>query len=67
MGTGARKATRNLGFSASKYLRYLYLICVHRGGIAVVWLGKIKDRFVAMKQFPKTSGKQVDQSAYIEF
>ena len=32
-----------------------------------MWLGKKDDRYVAMKQFPKLQGKQVDSSAYVEF
>jgi hypothetical protein len=44
------------------------LACSFRGGIAVVWLGKRDDRLVAMKQFPlKSSSKQVDQSAQVEY
>jgi hypothetical protein len=34
-----------------------------RGGIAVVWLGKVNDKLVAMKQFPVKANKQVDSSA----
>lgn len=37
-----------------------------KGGIAVVWLGKKNDRLVAMKQFPKSQGKNFDSSAYVE-
>ena len=43
-----------------------------RGGIAVVWLGKKTNSDgekvqVAIKQFPKTSNGQVDNSATIEW
>lgn len=36
---------------------------VGRGGIAVVWLGKRDDQYVAMKQFPIKANKLVDTSA----
>ena len=39
---------------------------IHRGGIAVVWLGKRDGQDFAMKQFPKQSGNKVDPSAYVE-
>ena len=65
LGIGVLKATKNLKYSESKfhwYYLHIYLlsICEHRGGIAVVWLGKKNDKLVAMKQFPKVKGKSVD-------
>ena len=38
----------------------------HRGGIAVVWLGKRDEQLFAMKQFPKQTGNKVDPSAHVE-
>ena len=36
-----------------------------KGGIAVVWLGRVDDQLYAMKQFPK-QGTKVDPSAFVE-
>ena len=66
-GTDVHKATRKSRSSESKLIVIL-LIGSTRGGIAVVWLGKqLKtQKMVAMKQFPKSSAKPVDSSAYVE-
>lgn len=64
MVIGHQKGTKSCDFSESKKTLNSKQF---RGGIAIVWLGKKDDRFVAMKQFPKLQGKQVDSSAYVEF